>query len=163
MMTLSDTTFEEATNEFVAFLNANALTGPILWVFEEDTLSRKKDTYTANFWLKLPLPDENQKFAEKHFNLGKGRGFGLSLTAFACCDEGLCCSFAVPIDTEDAQYMLMGPEHLKYAFVSRDMPVAKVIRSGLFWRILGSFRRYFKPGCHFVYLAKKADLLLREQ
>jgi hypothetical protein len=158
-MTLKETSFEDAKREFVAFLTDNGLAERILWVFKEDTLSLKTDTYQTGFWLKLPLPDDNEKFAEKYFELGKARGFGVGLVAFASCSEGLCCSFIVPTDQEDAEYFLMSPEHLKYSFVSRDMPVAKVFRNGLVWRILAWFPRFFKPGCHFVYLTTRTDLI----
>jgi len=159
-MSLANTSFKEAKRDFTAFLAANGLLQPILWVFKEDTLSQSTDTYKSDFWVKLPLPDENEEFAEMQFALGKSRGFGLVLTAFASCSYGLCCSFVVPTDDEDAQYMLMGPEHLKYSFVSRDMPIAKVIRSGFVWKILRWFPRYFKSGCDFVYLVAKSDLRL---
>jgi hypothetical protein len=157
-MTLQETSFEDAVLEFRKFLTDNGLTEPILWVFEEDIFSRRTDTFEKDFWLKIPLPEENEEFARRHFELGKHRGFGLGLSAFARCDEGLCCSFIVPTDDEDAQYMLLGPEHLKYSFVSRDMPVAKVVRSEWSWWAMGWLRRFFKPGCHFVYLASKGVL-----
>lgn len=115
-MTLGDTTFEDAVRAFIAFLADNGMDKPILWVFTEDVYSRKTDKFETDFWLKLPLPADNEKFARRHFELGKRKGFGLALTAFASCDEGLCCSFVVPTDDEDAQYMLMGPEHLKLFF-----------------------------------------------
>ena len=157
-MGIAETSFTEAKREFVEFLTANGLTEPILWVFEEDILSRITERFRKDFWLRLPLPQENETFAEMHFELGKRRGFGVALIAFARCDRGLCCSFIVPADDEDAQYMLMGPEHLKYSFISSEMPVAKVVHSGLLWRMMGSLPIIFRAGCHFVYLAKKADL-----
>lgn len=160
-MTLGDTTFEDAKNNFIAFLADNALNKPILWVFTEDVYSRKAEKFEKDFWLKLPRPAENEEFARRHFEFGKRQGFGLALIAFASCDEGLCCSFIVPADDEDAQYMLMGPEHLKYSFVSRDMPIAKVVRSKLLWKLLGMLPFWFHSGNHFVYLKSKAELVPR--
>lgn len=160
-MNLQETTFEGAVVAFRTFLSDNGLDEPILWVFQEDTLSREQKTLTYDFWLKLPLPEENESFARMHFELGKRRGFGLGLAAFAQCDEGVCCGFVVPTDEEDAQYMFMGPEHLKFSFITSDMPVAKVVRNDMRWRMLKSFAMHSKPGCFFVYLASKADLQLQ--
>jgi len=102
-MTLADTSFDEAKKAFADFLSQNGFDVPILWVFREDVLSRKTDRYEKDFWLKLPLPDENEELARSHFEFGKKQGFGLGLSAFASCPEGLCCSFVVPADDEDAQ------------------------------------------------------------
>ena len=157
-MTLADTGFEEAGKEFKTFLATNRMDTRILWVFKEDIYSRKTDTFRTDFWLKLPLPNRNSELAKFHFEIGKQRGFGLGLTAFASCEEGLCCSFVVPADTEDGQYMLMNPEHLKYSFISRDMPVAKVVHSNLLWRLFSLLPFLFSSGNHFVYLTSRADL-----
>lgn len=157
-MTLAETAFEDAKSAFTAFLANNGLDTRILWVFNEDLYSRNTDLFKTDFWLKLPLPSANEDFARRHFEMGKKKGFGLALTAFASCDEGLCCSFIVPTDDEDAQYMLMGPEHLKYSYVDVDMPVAKVVRSKILWKLFGVLRFWSRPGNHFVYLASKATL-----
>jgi len=157
-MGIAETSFDEAKEFFTNFLAENGLTQPILWVFTQDVYSFKTDKYTKKFWLKLPLPADNEEFARRHFEFGKRQGFGLALTAFASCAEGLCCSFIVPTDDEDAQYMLMGPEHLKYSFTSRDMPVAKVVRSSILWIFLDMLRPWIKSGNFFVYLKSKAEL-----
>ena len=157
-MGITETSFDEATEFFTNFLAQNGLTQPILWVFTEDVYSLKTDKYTKEFWLKLPLPADNEEFARRHFEFGKEQGFGICLTAFASCSQGLCCSFIVPTDDLDAQYLLMGPEHMKYSFTSRDMPVAKVVRSRFRWTILGMLRPWIKPGNFFVYLKSKAEL-----
>lgn len=159
-MTLTKLNFEDAQKEFKAFLAANGLEKPILWTFREDIYSRKTDKFRTDFWLKLPLPKQNQEFAKFHFELGKEKGVGLGLTAYASCEEGLCCSFVVPEDAEDGQYLLMDPEHLKYSFISRDMPTAKVIRNKLLWKIFGMLPFLFNSGNHFVYLASRAELHL---
>ena len=157
-MTLADTTFEETIRTFTAFLAENGMDTRILWVFREDVYSRKTDLFKTAFWLKLPLPAENEELARRHFETGKKKGFGLGLTAFASCEDGLCCSFVIPADDEDAQYMLMGPQHLKYSYVSVDMPIAKVVRDKFFWNLLGILRFWFRHGNHFVYLASKSEL-----
>lgn len=157
-MTLADTSFEDAKKIFTVFLADNGMDARILWVFREDVYSRRTDKFETDFWLKLPLPSENEKLAKHHFEFGKRKGFGLALTAFASCDEGLCCSFVVPTDDEDAQYMLMGPQHLKYSFVSRDMPAAKVVCSKLLWKLFRFLPWWFQSGNHFVYLESKSEL-----
>lgn len=145
--------------EFRDFLNANGLHRPILWVFEEDVYCRKSDEYRKDFLLKLPLPSENEQLARLHFELGKAKGFGLGLAAFASCDEGLCCSFLVPADELDAQYMLTGAQHLKYSFVVERMPVTTVVvRSGVVWKLIGMLNFLFRHGNHFVYLESKSNL-----
>jgi hypothetical protein len=156
-MGIAETSFEEAKQEFTSFLAQNGLDQPILWVFTEDVYSVKSDIYSKDFWLKLPLPAENEEFARRHFEFGKEQGFGICLTAFASCDDGLCCSFIVPTDDLDAQYLQMGPEHMKYSFISRDMPVAQVVRSKVIWIILGTLRFCFQPG-NFFDLTSRAEL-----
>ncbi len=157
-MNLHETNFDDAKNEFTAFLTANGIAKPILWVFKEDIFSRKTDTYRTDFWMKLPLPRENEKLAKSHFETGKQKGLGLGLTAFAACGEGLCCSFVVPADAEDGQYMLMSSEHMKYSFIDRDMPRARVVRSKILWKLFGLLPFLFRPGNHFVYLTSRAEL-----
>src|SRR5687768_15635794 len=156
-MKLSETSFEDAKESFIAFLSENGFDLPLLWTFKEDVYSRNNDRYERDFWLKIPLPDSNEELAKRHFEFGKSKGFGVALTAYAICEEGLCCSFVLPDDDEDAQYMLMGPESLKMSFVSRDMPTAKVIRNQIGWKLFGLFPFLFRTGNHFVYLASKAD------
>jgi hypothetical protein len=131
----------------------------ILWVFKEDVYCRNSATFKTDFWLKLPIPQANESIARSHFELAKAKNLGLALTAFATCEDGLCCSFVVPVDREDAQMLQMNPEYLRYSFVTVNMPVAKVVRSRLLWSFLGMLPWLYRPGNHFVYLESKTALL----
>ena len=157
-MNLADTSFEDAKESFRAFLADNGMRGPILWVFREDVFSRNINLYPREFWLKLPIPRANEEFAKSQFEVGKSRGFGMGLIAFARCDEGLCCSLVVPTDDEDAQYMMLGPEHLKMSYINVDMPTARVVRSRIKWRLFGLLPFWFRSEIDSVDLASRAEL-----
>jgi hypothetical protein len=157
-MTISEMTFEDAKREFREFLVKNGLDKPILWVFIEDVYSSRSDRYTTSFWLRLPTPAVNEECARRHFECGKAQGFGVALSAFASCADGLCCSFIVPDEEEDAAYMLMGPEYMRYSYTNSDMPTATVVRSKLIWTIIGLLRPWIKRGCFFTYLRSKKEL-----
>jgi hypothetical protein len=156
-MTIAETSFAEATEEFKKFLAENNLPPEILWVFLEDTLHRKTKPFEKSFRLKLPLPEENEKLAGNLYRIGQQKNLGMCLTAFALCEGKVCCTVEVPKDAEDSEYRLLSPEHLKYSFIN-DMPVARAVRSDFRWRLLRLLSAGRKPENSFVYLQSKKDL-----
>jgi hypothetical protein len=157
MTTLAETSFDDAVAFFRNFLNEQGETAPILWVFKEDVFSRKAEVYETAFWIKLPIPPDNETFAGKAFALAQQRNVGAGLSALARCEEGLCCSFVIPVDEEDAQYLMMSPAGVRYNVVN-DMPRAKGVRSWLRWNFFSLFPFFYKQGNFMVYLLSKKEL-----
>ena len=155
-MTLLEMDFQKAVTEFTEFLGENGLSGPLLWAFREDVISQKSGVYKAAFLVRLPLPNINNTLAERHFEIGKSKGLGMALTAYASCDEGLLCSFVVPVDQEDSEYLMLWPDQIRYSFV-QNMPTANVVRHSTKWGIL-TISPWYKNGNHFVYLESKENL-----
>jgi hypothetical protein len=155
-MTLETLNFKDAVAEFSAFLAENGLTQPLLWAFQEDVVSEKTNTFKTLFWVRLPLPGDSEQRAERHFELGKSKGLGMALAAYAVCDDGLLCSFVVPADSVDSEYLMIRPDQIKYSFV-KVMPSAAVVRNSFRWTLFTVDPRY-KKGNHFVYLESKRNL-----
>lgn len=144
-MIISETSFAEAVEEFKRFLGKNNLPTKILWVFPEDVFSRKSELYEKEFWLKLPLSDENYSLAEKHYQSGQQINLGVCLSAFALCEDKICCRLIVPKDAEDAEYSLMSPKFIKFSYVE-NMPAAKPVRNSLRWYIFKLLPFKYKQG-----------------
>jgi hypothetical protein len=102
--------FHEAKQFFQNFLFEQGFSSDLLWVFGEDIIYLPK-----RFLIKVPLPAENETFAEACFNVGRERDFGLCLHTFCLLDGRPCCYVQLPKDDLDAQYSLMGNESVKYS------------------------------------------------
>lgn len=156
-MIISETSFEQAVEEFKMFLAENNLSTELLWIFVEDTFSRNTKFYETHFWLKLPLPDENEKLAKRQYEIGKQRNLGMGLSAFAICKDKICCALIIPIDKEDSEILLMSSKYLKFSFIN-DMPTAEVIKGSFQWNLLRFLPFKYKKGNFLVYLQSKKDL-----
>jgi hypothetical protein len=156
-MIISETSFAEAVIEFKEFLKENNLPTDILWVFSEDVFSRNIKLFETDFWLKLPLPKENEKFAAKHYKIGQQKNLGVGLSAFALCEDKICCSLIIPTDKEDSEYLFMSPKYLKFSFVS-DLPVAKAVKNTFRWTIFKLLPFRYRKGNFLVYLESKRNL-----
>ena len=137
----------------------NDLPTEILWLFQEDVFSRNTEFYETDFWIKLPIPYENEKLAEIQYKIGRQKGLGLSISAFAICENKVCCSFIIPKDQEDSEYLFMSPEYLKFSFLT-EMPIAQVVNSSLRWTIFKLLPFKYKQGNFLVYLQSKKDLII---
>ncbi len=156
-MIIAETSFTQAIQKFKEFLAENNLPTEILWVFLEDTFSRNSKFYETNFWLKLPLPEENEKFAKKHYRIGQRENLGICISAFALCENKVCCSLVIPKDREDSEFLFMSPKYLKFTFIE-DLPKAQPVRSFLEWKLFSLLPFKYKKGCFMVYLQSKKDL-----
>ena len=150
------TTWNEAFKTFRNFLDENGESFPILWVFKEDVFSPKTKDFTTQFWVRLPIPLENEKYVEASYQRAQKKGVGVGFSAFARCDQGLCCSVIIPADEEDAQYMLMSPAYVKYSLV-QDMPHGIPIRNRLRWWLFSLFSFVYEKGNYLVYLRSKRE------
>lgn len=120
--------FDEAKQFFQNFLSEQGLSSDLLWVFGEDIICLPK-----RFLIKVPLPAENESFAEICYNVGRERDFGICLHAFCLLDGRPCCYVWLPEDDLDAQYSMMGNLSLK-CNVRNDLTNAEPIDSFLAWQ-----------------------------
>lgn len=156
-MIISETSFAEAVDGLKDFLRKNDLPTKILWIFKEDVYSRNVKRYETEFWVKLPLPEENKELAERHYKIGQQKNLGMGISAFALCEDKVCCSVIIPKDAEDAGYLLMSPKYLKLSFVI-DMPTATAVKSLFRWNLFKLLPFKFKQGIFLAYLESKRNL-----
>lgn len=156
-MSIAETSFEQAVKEFKEFLAANKLPTDILWIFTEDVFSRNVNYFGKDLWVKLPLSDENEKLAEKHYKMGQKKNLGICLTAFALCEDKICCHLMIPKNDLDSQYMLMSKKYIKFSFTI-DMPVAKAVRDSFRWKLFKLLPFKYKQGNYSEHMQSKRDL-----
>lgn len=158
-MIIAETSFTQATQEFERFLADNNLPTEILWVFLEDSFSRNTDLHETHFWLKLPLPEENEKFAETHYKIGQQKNLGICISAFALCEDKVCCSLVIPKDKEDSEILFMSPKYLKFS-ITEDLPKAQPVKNPFQWKLFNFLPFMYKMGCFMVYIESKKNLYL---
>jgi hypothetical protein len=156
-MIISETSFTQAVAGFKEFLKENNLPTEILWLFSEDVFSRNVKYYEKEFWVKPPLPEENETLAEIHYKIGQQKNLGIGLSAFALCEDKICCSFIIPKDEEDSEYLFMSPKYLKLSFVI-DMPTAIAVKNPFRWFLFKLFPFKFKQGIFLAYLESRRNL-----
>lgn len=154
---IAEVSFEQAVENFKKFLARNNLSTDILWIFVEDTYSRNNEFHETNFWLKLPIPEDNEKAAKAYYTIGQQKEFGVCISAFALCENKICCSLIIPKDEEDSGYLLMSPKYLKFTFL-KDLPVANLVRSNFRWSLFSLLPFKYKKGCFLDYLQSKRHL-----
>jgi hypothetical protein len=159
-MIISETSFAEAVEGFKEFLGGNGLPTEILWVFSEDVFSRNVKFSEREFWLKLPLPEENEKLAERHYKTGQQKNLGVGILAFALCENKICCNLVVSRDAEDSEYLFMSPKYLKFSFIN-DLPIAKAVRNSFRWTIFKLLPFKYRKGNFPDYLESKRNLQFR--
>jgi len=74
---VAETTFDEALAFFRNFLDENGETAPILWTFKDNVHSEETDRFSNEFWLKLPLANDNEHYARLAYKMAQDKGFGL--------------------------------------------------------------------------------------
>ena len=128
--TLPETSFEEAETFFKKFLEGQGFGSKLIWVFREEVI-----IFTlGDVFLHTPLPPGNRDRAKKCFELGKQRDLGVKFHAFATLDGVPCAYISLPKDDLDAQYKMMGNQHLKVGHTT-PMPEAKADPSFFLWQI----------------------------
>ena len=120
--------FHEAKQFFQNFLSEQGLSSDLLWAFGEDIICLPK-----RFLIKVPLPAENESFAQACYDIGRERDFGLCLHAFCLLGGRPCCYIQLPKDDLDAQYSLMGNHSVKYS-VRSDLINAEAVANPLLWQ-----------------------------
>lgn len=156
-MKIAETTFSQAVEEFKKNLEHDKLPTDILWVFKEDVYSRNVNYFGKDLWIKLPLLKENEKLTEKQFSIGQEKNLGICLTAFALCENKICCHLMIPNNDLESQYMLMSLEYVKFTYTI-DMPTAKAVRSFFRWTFFKLLPFRYKQGNYSEHLQSKKDL-----
>jgi hypothetical protein len=95
--------------------------------------------------------------AEKQYKIGQKKDLGICLTAFALCENKICCHLMIPKDDLDSQYMFMSQEYAKFTYTI-DMPVAKAVRSSFRWKLFGVLPFKYKQGNYSEHLQSKKNL-----
>ncbi len=156
-MLISETSFSQALLEFKNFLEHNKLPTEIVYVLCEDTFSRKSKHFETDFWIRFPLPSNNESLAERHYKIGQEKALGIGICAFAICESKTCYGLVIPRDSEDSEFLFMSTKYLKFSFIE-DMPVAKPVRNYFHWKIFELMPFKYKKGNFFVYLESKKNL-----
>ena len=156
-MIIAETSFAQAALKFKEFLAENNLPTKILWVFTEDTFSRNNGLYETHFWIKLPLPKENKKIAEKYYKDAQQKRLGICISAFALCENSVCCSLVIPKDEQDSEYLFLSPEFLKFTFL-KDLPKAQPVKSLIQWKLFNLLSFKFRKGCFMDYVQSRKVL-----
>ncbi|HMT09722.1 MAG TPA: hypothetical protein PKA82_17170 [Pyrinomonadaceae bacterium] len=153
--TVAETLFENAVASFRHFLDSQEVTDPIVWIFVEDVLTTiGQQSFHSPFWLKSPIPNENEELARYAYIQAQERGFGVGLIGFARYSAGLCCAVLAPTDDIDAQYSMLGPDGVRYSLVST-LRTAREIKSPLLWKIMKLLRFRFRDGNYVENLPSK--------
>jgi hypothetical protein len=140
----TELSFQAAVERFKEFLSAQGHSTDLLWIFREDVLTHKRRVF-----LRWPLPQANERYAETHYEAGRDRGLGLKLEVFCWAAERACCYVLVPEDEAAADSLMM--TELRFS-----CPVEKAtamrIRTKLLWLAVSSFVAKSKYPC-------RADLI----
>lgn len=127
VLTLQNSSFSEAKNYFQKFLIQQNLSDDLLWLFLEDIIPQED-----GLLVKVPIPFDNDKFAERCYEVGRERGLGVCFYAFALLNSHPCCYIQLPSDEIDAEHMLINNLDLKCS-VRTDLLKAKPVNSSLSW------------------------------
>jgi hypothetical protein len=120
--------FEGAVAKYKGFLAAQGLGTDLCWVFREDAIFYKK--YIRVSW---PLPAVNECLAEKLYELGRDKGFGVWLQVLCVIDERPCCFVWFPKDGEESGYTMMADLKLS---VPTPPFQSRAVRTALMWKII---------------------------
>lgn len=151
---IAEVSFEQAVKNFKEFLAQNNLLIDIVWIFLEDTFSRNSKFYETNFWLKFPIPKDNEELAKKYYIIGKKEKLCIGMYAFALCENKVCCNLILL--EEDSEFLLMSPKYLKFSFL-KDLPKVQPIKNQLQWNLFKLFPFKYKQGCFVGYMQSKKD------
>jgi hypothetical protein len=126
---LRETSFEEAEAIFRKFLEDNEVSSDIKWIFREDVIIEG-----LSVAIRTALPDDNRDRAQKCFELGKKRDFGIAFHAFCTLEGNPCCYVQLPENDLDAQYKLMDHRYIKFS-CRIGMPEAIAVGNNIMWKI----------------------------
>jgi hypothetical protein len=99
----------------------------LLWIFREDVSTHKRRVL-----LKVPLPADNERVAQTHYEQGRRLGIGVCLEAFCRLGPALCCTTWFVRDWEESARRLCGGLKLRAPSPS-DLVSARPVRGKLLW------------------------------
>ena len=119
-------TFQLAIKQFQDFLANEGHSKSLLWICREDIT-----WHDFKFFIKEPLPEENELVVEKLYERGCKRGLGLSLDVFCLLGSQPCCYIWLPEDERDAELAMVAGLKLN---VPVEPTVAEPVKNWLLWR-----------------------------
>ena len=125
---IKDTPFEKAQDTLKNFLHQQEISNDLIWLFREDVISDR-----GEYFVKVPIPTENQMFAQECYELGRSRGFGVALHALCLLEAQVCCYIRLPENELDAQYKLISDIYVKYS-VTTPIESGRAVRNPIVWR-----------------------------
>jgi hypothetical protein len=141
--------FEEAKQNFSKFLVEQTTAENIVWLFKEDVIWQEKQVLINGRF----SVSENERLAQKLYELGKVKDLGIGLYAFCIWESRVGCTILLPEDELDAEYKLMSNEYLKMS-IDINPDKAIVIENFLAWKLF-KFLQFADP----PYIKEKKDSL----
>src|SRR5579862_3976793 len=88
--------FDEAVSRFRRFIESNAGSSQLFWVFREEV------TVGATTCVRVPVPEENCELAAEYYEFGRNQGLGVTLAAHCLVGSRSACYVWVPKDGAEA-------------------------------------------------------------
>lgn len=130
--------FDHAVNSLKAFLLEQGRSDDLRWIFKEDLT-----WHDGKFFLRSPVPEENQSFAGQLYERGSEQGLGVMLDVFCLAAGTPYCYVWVPSDERDAELALLAGLKISVPF---EPPIAQTISDKDEWNKHCSLGR--KQGAH---------------
>ncbi|MFN0139740.1 MAG: hypothetical protein ACKVQW_06600 [Pyrinomonadaceae bacterium] len=150
---VTDTSFDEALDDFKEFLSGQGLPTELVWVFREDVICQRERVI-----IKTPVPAENEALAKACYELGQQRNFGINLHAFCLLESRPCCYIVLPEDGIDAEHMLIPKVAVKYSVLS-NLTKAEPVLNPVKWHTLRLLNRKSAVDGFNEYIPSKYTLL----
>lgn len=96
--------FDEAVARLRHFVESQAGSSDLLWVFREDVT-----TYCHSEWIRVPVRRENANLAREYYEFGRQQGFGVTLACLCQFGGRSACYVWMPKDESEAADRLQGP------------------------------------------------------
>jgi hypothetical protein len=118
--------FNLAIDSLERFLKEQGQPQKALWIFREDIT-----WHDGKFFIKLPLPAENQSLVTQLYAYGCSQGLGVLINMLCVVDSQPCCHIWLPKNEREAELALLAG--LKFSSPSNP-PIAQAIFSSALWR-----------------------------
>jgi hypothetical protein len=123
--------FSEALKVFTNFLRKHKVSDTVRWIWREAIISRMatgtQHSYSLPIYLDAArLADEVD--IESYYNVGVGRGFGITLSVFCIADGIPYCFVDLPENESDADYKMMSTLKCSMPIPT---PTARLIRNSV--------------------------------
>jgi hypothetical protein len=125
--------FEESCARFSEFLADNGYAHAPVWITPKDVLLGGQRL----LYVKLPIPEGNQKRARTLFDTAMKEQSGVSFKTVCETDGATLCTVWVPADDSERERAMCSKTDLKMSLSPCESRVrGKEVRSGLLWRYL---------------------------